>query len=347
MSATSGVNSSSSRMADGPSCATRRVCPRRDSRIRERVSRVLVVVDDQNAAAVSGRGHQGHLPLGARGRCRLGRAQRHAEHELAALLRTVAPRLDRSTVQLDQATGDRESQAEAALRPIEGLALLGEHVEHKRQHLGRDADARVRDGDADVLSLAPGLDLDPPALLGVLPRVGQEIGHDLSEPRRIGGDHEACGRHVRDQLLVAKLEERARHLDRLGDDVTDLDGLGPELDLAARDARDIEQIVDQPDQVSGLALDDRPLFLEHRFAAQAHELQRGQHRRQGIAKLVSQHRQELVLRAIGARRLVGECLQPAARQLQLQPRRHLRQQLAGRERLHQIIVGAGPDPLDP
>ena len=39
-----------------------------------------------------------------------------------------------------------------------------------------------------------------------------------------------------------------------------------------------------------LALDDDALALEHGIAAQTHQLQRGQHRRQRIAQLVAEHR---------------------------------------------------------
>ena len=117
--------------------------------------------------------------------------------------------------------------------------------------------------DADVIALALGRDLDPPARLGVLRRVGQEVRHDLREPRRIGVDHEACGRHVRDAAAVSRCSRSGLAISiALATTSPISTGSRPELDLAARDARDIEQVVDQPDQVLDLALDDRPLLLE-------------------------------------------------------------------------------------
>jgi len=47
-----------------------------------------------------------------------------------------------------------------------------------------------------------------------------------------------------------------------------------------------------------LPLDDGALSLRPRLAAQPHHLQRGRHRRQRIAQLVSEHRQELVFRPV-------------------------------------------------
>ena len=54
-----------------------------------------------------------------------------------------------------------------------------------------------------------------------------------------------CAGHVDTQIVALLLEQRARHLDRARDDVGDLDGLAPQLDLAARDPRHVEQVVDE------------------------------------------------------------------------------------------------------
>ncbi len=81
------------------------------------------------------------------------------------------------------------------------------------------------------------------------------------------------------------------------DDPGDLGQRGVELDLAPRDPRDVEQIVDEPGHVRGLPPDD--LLLARSVTAQPHQLERGQDRRQGIAQLVPEERQEVVLGAIG------------------------------------------------
>ena len=83
------------------------------------------------------------------------------------------------------------------------------------------------------------------------------------------------------------------------DQPADLDRLPLQLDLAARDARDVEQIVDQPRQVARLPLDQRALLDEDLLALQAHQVQRRQDRRQRVAQLVPEQRHEFVLGAVG------------------------------------------------
>ena len=55
--------------------------------------------------------------------------------------------------------------------------------------------------------------------------------------------------------MLERVDERTAGLDRRGDDLGRVDRLDLELDLAPRDARDVEQIVDQPDELLELAAD--------------------------------------------------------------------------------------------
>ena len=90
--------------------------------------------------------------------------------------------------------------------------------------------------------------------------------------------------------------EGAERFDRRPRRVAQIDRSLPQHDAAARDARDVEQVVEQPRHVVGLARDDRarlaagvvgPLrVVEHAGGAE----DRGQR----IAQLVRQHRQELL-----------------------------------------------------
>ena len=67
-----------------------------------------------------------------------------------------------------------------------------------------------------------------------------------------------------------------------------------------------------------LALDDHALALDDRDAAQPHQVQRRRDRRQGVAQLVPEHGEELVLGAVGGLRRVAQLLLDRARLLQLQ-----------------------------
>ena len=95
------------------------------------------------------------------------------------------------------------------------------------------------------------------------------------------------------------LEQRLRRLDRLRHHARELERLLGEGDLAARHPRDVEQIVDEPHEVLGLAQDHLPLVRRRHVAAQLHELGGGEDGRQRVAELVRQQRQEFVLAAIG------------------------------------------------
>ena len=95
-----------------------------------------------------------------------------------------------------------------------------------------------------------------------------------------------------------------------------------DVDDPARDARHLEQVVDEPDQVMDLPLHHRAGRQRARVvkgAGQLQDLEAVQDRRERIAQLVAERRQELVLAAIGAaqRLLVLEALGKVAADLVL------------------------------
>src|SRR5690348_1784487 len=88
-----------------------------------------------------------------------------------------------------------------------------------------------------------------------------------------------------------------RHcLDRLADDRRKIDELFAERDLAARYSRDVEQIVDEPGKMPHLTLDHvvRPGQFLTRLQS-IEELRRAVNRGKRVSKLVSEHREKLVL----------------------------------------------------
>jgi hypothetical protein len=85
--------------------------------------------------------------------------------------------------------------------------------------------------------------------------------------------------------MSALVDDRPRRLDRARDQRGDDDGFLPELDLATRDPRDVQEIVDQAGHVLDLTLDRlaRAAHTERLVAVKAHELQRRGHRRERVA----------------------------------------------------------------
>jgi hypothetical protein len=132
--------------------------------------------------------------------------------------------------------------------------------------------------------------------------IRKEVGHDLRQPDGIAMDLQAIRRDLHSQMVPALLQQRARHFDPLGDRGGQLDRLLPDLDLAAGDAGDVEQIVQQACEVLHLALEDAHVALRH-LAAHPEDLESRHDRRQGVAELVTEHGQELVLRAARGLRL--------------------------------------------
>src|SRR3954452_396423 len=83
-------------------------------------------------------------------------------------------------------------------------------------------------------------------------------------------------------------------------------GLAPEGARAVADARDVEQIVDEPRHLRRLPLDHRSRPLPRARPARALDLERSRDRGERIAKLVAQDSQEVVL----APRRLGELALP-------------------------------------
>ena len=133
------------------------------------------------------------------------------------------------------------------------------------------------------------------ALLSRLPRI---CTRRVRSPRTIS----ELGRAV-DRELVAMLgDHRLQRLDGARDDRLAAHGSCARLDRAARDARDVEQVVDQPRQVQRLAVDDvaRPLSCGLSIDAARHDLDGVADRRERIAQLVREDREELVLVPVGS-----------------------------------------------
>ena len=86
-----------------------------------------------------------------------------------------------------------------------------------------------------------------------------------------------------------------------------LDPLGAEPDLAVRQPGDVQQVVDQPGHVPDLPLDHVAGELdEGRVVGRLpQDVDRVEHRGQGVAQLVGEHGEELILAAVGVGQLLG------------------------------------------
>src|SRR5436190_2221369 len=216
------------------------------------------------------------------------RRRRQADDEGAAAIRSGAVGLDCAAVELDEASGQRQADAQAAERAVAARQELREHIEDPRQHLRRNADAGVGDRNLGGGSRFAGPDRDPAAEPGVLHGVVQDVRDRLADPRRIGVRPERMIGQIDRDRLRPRIDERSRRFDGAVHDAPQVDAAGPQFDLVLRDPGHVEQIVCDPDQVLQLPFERRPrLFGQPRVVAgEPHHLDRGPDRRERVAQFV-------------------------------------------------------------
>jgi hypothetical protein len=262
---------------------------------RERLAPVRVVLDHQDAAAGEGGGR--------RRRCRrpqLRGRDRQGDREARPAPEPFARGRDLAAVQVDDAARERQPDAEAALRARERRVRLDEQVEDRGQVLARDADPVVLHLDLGRAVVPLQRHPDPTARGRVLARVVQQVPDHLLQARGVAQHrHRPVGQRER-QVLSLPLERRPMGFHRLRDRLAQVERLRAQADAAARDARDVQQVVEQPRHVPRLAVDhgDRPPRRLVEPPVLFQDLGRVDDRAKRVAQLVREHGQELVLLAV-------------------------------------------------
>ena len=224
-------------------------------------------------------------------------AMRQAHGEFAAAIAALAFRDDRPVLHLDEPAHERQPDAEAAVRARERAIDLRKRIEDRREVLRRNPHARIAHAKRDEIVFARRGQRDPPAARRVFRRVVDQVRQDLRDPREIAAHVHRFRRHLDRQRVAVAVDVRLARLDRGGHHLLHVDGADLELDLAAGDPRHVEQVVDEPHELLQLAGDQvaRPHHLAGIVAADAHDVHGVADRRQRIAQLVREHREELVL----------------------------------------------------
>jgi hypothetical protein len=123
----------------------------------------------------------------------------------------------------------------------------------------------------------------------------------LRQPREVGVHPERGVGQRHAQVVAGDVDQRLRRFDRALQHRAQVDRLGTQLHSVAGNARDVEQVVGQPHQLMELPLHDRQGRLGDAgiAAGPPHQLEGVADRRQRVAQLVRQRRQEFILAAIG------------------------------------------------
>ena len=217
--------------------------------------------------------------------------------------------LDGTAVELDEVADDREAEAQAAERPRARRVGLPEALEEVGEELGRDAPARVANGQLEVGVHALQPDVDAPALGRELDRVGDEVPHHLLQPFRISPDQLDPRIEAGHDPDVLGRGRRPHGLDRRLDRGGEAHRPDVEAQLPADDARDLEEVVDQPGLRPRTALDrlERSCGAGGIEPAAPQLTDPGEDRGERGAELVGHGGEELVLQAAG---LLGLPVQP-------------------------------------
>jgi hypothetical protein len=144
-------------------------------------------------------------------------------------------------------------------------------------------------------------------VFAVFGRVVEQIADDLRQPCRIGPDRHRFVRQFYGQLVPAGFQQRPNRFDGATGGVAQVDVFAAQVGFAARDARNVEQVVDEAGQQPHLTVHHLARVLESRRVVrrELHHFQAVANRRQRVAQLVRQHRQEFILSAIGLAQLRG------------------------------------------
>ena len=179
---------------------------------------------------------------------------------------------------------------------------LGEDLEDVGELLGRDAGAGVADADLGAPAGAAHPHGDVAAAGGELGGVVEEVRERLGEAEPVPADRQRLGAGVEAELDPRRVERGAVPLDRVADELGQVQLLALQLHLAAGDAGGFQEVVDQHRLVEDLALGgvDRPLGGAVRFPFHPQHLEGAADRAQGVAQLVGEHGQQLLLGAVGA-----------------------------------------------
>jgi hypothetical protein len=240
--------------------------------------------------------------LGHRRR-RGGRQRRPTQHD--AENRALAGRglhLQRAAHQLHQPLGDDQPDAGALDRSALGAQAV-EGLEQRRLLRGAEPGAGV--GHADRHQAFAGLHAHRHAAPGpvVLAGVGQQVAHHLAQPGGVGLGGQGLVAGLDEHRHLCRLRDRADHAHAVGQQRRQRDRVARDDHRAGLDAREVQHVVDQLQQVPAGGLDMAQLLVHarrRRLQAQPQHLREAQDGVQRRAQLVAHAREELGLRTVRA-----------------------------------------------
>ena len=255
-----------------------------------------IVIDDQDAQS-----HPSAKAILKLTRCLRVTDQGQADRKCGTLARPGAGCGDLAAMQFHQILDQGEADTETALGSVKRAFALAEQVEHPGQQFLRHAQAIVPHHNLQPALARIGIQGDVAAALGVLGGVIQQIDQYLKQPRGVSLQRNRLGRDLRKELMPHGLHQRVGGFDGMSNQYLQVDRLDAQIDLAAHDARDIQQIVHQAAQVGHLPFDDflRPAHARLIQLQTAEDMGGIADRRQRVSQFMRQHGEEFILAPVG------------------------------------------------
>ena len=172
-------------------------------------------------------------------------------------------------MEVNEALYEREAEAEPTMAAVERAVRLGERLEQAEQHLRIDADAGVPHAHLSEALNDVARKTDRACGLRELHGILQQVADHLGQASRVALDphRTRCGRDV--QSHSGRCEQGAVILGRTADDVPEIDALVLDLELTSRNSRHLQEVVDEPREVTDLAHRDLQGALRFRSAGGA------------------------------------------------------------------------------
>src|SRR5438270_1751626 len=225
---------------------------------------------------------------------------KHEQEGAAAAAGRLEPQA--AAVELDQLPRQRQAEP-CAFGGV--LPALPELLEDRLALLGRDAGARVGDGDLDEAVDEPGRQVDAASRRCRLHCVRDEVEHDLPQPSLVGANGDVLGMEIELEPDTFAVCTSGVHRDPALEDVAQRHRGAIEIHLPRLDLGQIEDLVDQREQMAA-GIEHLPdvaelLLVELARELLLQELREADDRVQRRAQLVGHVREEL--RLVPAHRL--------------------------------------------
>jgi hypothetical protein len=162
---------------------------------------------------------------------------------------------DLPSMELDQRLDDRQAEPRSgrARRPLRRPV---EALEHPAGLLFGHPHAVILNGDLDPGPLGLDAHVDAPSLARVYMRVGDQVGHDLTQARGIRQDQTGRRSDIHTQPLPLLLDPRAHQLGHLARRLAGIHRPAVDLDMVGFDPGHVQEVGDQLGQPVGRLEDD-------------------------------------------------------------------------------------------